>query len=110
MTCTCHHVTEQTVHHPLLDGKVDDCLIIAVIDAGELRLLGLLLHDLDLIDDLRGNILGRKLRIGKEESLAVDRYLTDGLSVRRHRTVLGHLHARELLKKILQHIVVGGLE
>ena len=105
-----HNITEEAVHHSFLNGEVDYRLIVAVIDAGELSLLGLLLHDLHLVDDLRGNILGRKLWVVKEECLAVNCYLADCLTVRSDGSILGDLNARKFFQQILQDIVLGRLE
>ena len=110
MSHSGHNVAEKAVHHPLLDGEVDYCLIVTVIDAGELGLVGLLFHDLHLLDDLRGNILGRKLRIVKEESLAVDCYLADCLTVRSDGSILGDLHSRKFFQQVLKDIVFCRLE
>ena len=103
-------VAEDTVHHALLHGEVDDGLVIAVVDAGELGLLGLLLHDLHLLDHLRGKVLGSELGIVQEEGLAVDGDLRDGLAVRGDGTVVIDLDARELLEEVDEHVGIRGLE
>ena len=95
---------------PGLDGKVDDRLLLAVVDAGEFGLLALLVDDLDLLDELGGDVLGGQLGVVQEEGLAVDGYLGDGLAVGGDGAVLVHLHAGKLLEQVLQHVVVGGLE
>ena len=110
MTASGHHISEPAVHHALVDRKVDDGLLITVVNAGKSCLLGLSLHNLHLLDDLRRKVLCRELRVIKEEGLAVDRDLVDCLTVRCDGTVRVHLHTRKLLQEVLEHIVVGRLE
>ena len=110
MTGTGRHIAEQAVHHALLDGKVDDGLVVAVIDAGEFGLFGLFLDDLHLLDHLRGQVLGCELRVVQEEGLAVNGDLGDGFAVRRNVAAVVHLDARELLQQVDEHVGVGRLE
>ena len=105
-----HEIAECAVHHTLLDRKVDDGFFLAVVDAGELSLLALLVHHLDAVDYLGGDILGSELRVVQEESLAADGYLFDSLSVGSDGTVVVHLDAGKLLEEVFQYVVVGGLE
>ena len=93
-----------------MDGKIQDRLLVAVIDAGELGLLRLLLDHLQLFDHLRRKVLGCKLGIIQEKGLAVDGDLGNGLTVRGDRSILGHFHSRKLLQKVFEHVGVGCLE
>ena len=110
MTDTAGDVAEDTVHHALLHGEVDDGLVVTVVYTGEFGLLGLLLHDLHLLDHLRGKVLGSELGIVQEEGLAVDGDLRDGLAVRGDGAAVVHLDARELLEEVDEHIGIRGLE
>ena len=110
MSAACHNIAEEAVHHSLLDAEVNDCFLIAVINAGELRLLRFLLHDLHLLHNLRGDVLRREGRVIQEESFSVNGYLFYSLPVGSNASVLTDFHAREFLEKVLEHVVVSGLE
>ena len=110
MTSSEHDISEESVHHALLDLKIDDILLLTVINAGKLGLLGFFLYYLDLIDDLCWKVLGSKLRIVKEECLSVNSYLRDSLSVGRNRTVLIDFHSGKLFQKFLEGIIFRRLE
>ena len=105
-----HDVTEDAVHHALLDGKVNDGLFLSVVNACELGLLGFLLDHLHLIHDFGRDILGSQLRIIQEECLSVNCYLADSLSVCCNGTIRTDLHARKLFQQIFQHVIVSRLE
>ena len=105
-----HHIAEQAVHHAFLYAQVDDELFVAVVYAGEFGLLRLLLHDLDLVDDLGGDVFRSELRVVQEEGLAINGYLVDCLAVGGNGTIFGDFDAGKLLEELLQHVVVGGLE
>ena len=106
MSAAGGHIPAHTVHHSLVDGQVDDRLLLSVVDAGELRLLRLLLDHFHLVDNLGRQVLGGQLRIVQEERLSVDGDLRNGLAVLRNGTVLGDLHAGQLLEQVLQHVVL----
>ena len=110
MPHAAREVSEDTVHHVLLHGQVDDRLIIAVIDAGEFRLLGLLFHDLHLFHEFRRDVVGSDLGIVQEEGLAVDGDLGDGFTVGSNGAVLGDFDARKLLQQVHEHVVVADFE
>ena len=110
MTASGHHVAEGALHHSGLDGKVDDSLFLAVVDSGKFSLVGLLVHHLELVDDLGGDVLGGKLGVIEEEGLAVDGYLLDCLSVVGNGTIFRHFDSGELLQQVLEHVVLRGLE
>ena len=110
MARTGRHTADQALHHARLDGEVDDRLLLSVVDAGELSLLGLLADNLELLDELGGNVLGGNLRIIQEEGLALDGDLAHGLAVHRDRTVVGDLDARHLLEQVHQVVIVRGEE
>ena len=104
------NVAEQSFHHSFLDAEVDDGLLLTIVYSGEFSLLGLLLHHLDLLDDLGREVLGCQLRVIQEESLAVDGDLADGLAVVNYAAIFGDFDSWKLLEKFFQHVVVGGLE
>ena len=106
----CGEAADDTVHHALRHGEVDDRLLLSVVDAGELGLLGLLADDLELLDQLGGDVLRGDLGIVEEERLALHGDLADGLAVDRDRTVVGDFDARHLLEEVDQIVVVGGEE
>ena len=110
MTSTCHHISEDAVHHTLLDGKVYHGLLLSVVNASELCLVRFFLNDFHLVDNLGRNVLGSELRIIQEECLSVDSNLGYSLSVSCNRAIFRHFHARKFLKKILENIIVSGLE
>ena len=103
-------IAEKPVHHPLLNGKVNDSFFLPVINAGELCLFGFLLHDLHLVDNLGRNVLRCQLWVIQEEGLSVNGNLRNGLSVCSDASVRADLHTRELLQKVLQHVIVRRLE
>ena len=110
MSAAGHHIAEKPVHHAFLHSQVDDGFFLSVIYTGELSLIGFLLDDLDLIHNLRRDILGSQLGIVQEKCLAVDCYLADCLSVGCHGAVSPHFHSREFLQQVLKHVIVRGLE
>ena len=110
MTASGHHITEPAVHHALVDRKVDDGLLITVVNAGKSCLFRLSLNYLHLLHDLCRKVLCSELRVVEEEGLAVDRDLGDGLAVSSDGTVRVHLHARKLLEEVLKHVIVRCLE
>ena len=105
-----HNVADGALHHAGLDAQVDDLLFFTVVDAGKFGLLRFLLDNLELVDDLGGNVLGGQLGIVQEEGLAVDGYLGDSLAVVGYGTVFAHFNAGKLLEKVFQHVAVGRLE
>ena len=105
-----HDVAEGSLHHSGLDVQVDHLLLFTVVDAGELRLLALLVYDLQLVDYLGRDVLRSQLGIVEEEGLAVDGDLGDGLSVHGDGTILADFYAGKLLEEVLKHVVLGGLE
>ena len=107
MADTCGDAADDALHHALGHGEVDDRLLLSVVDAGKLGLLGLLADDLELLDQLGGDVLRGDLGIVEEERLALHRDLAHGLSVDRDRTVVGDLDARHLLEEVDQVVVVG---
>ena len=110
MTASGHHVAEGALHHSGLDGKVDDSLFLAVVDSGEFSLIGLLVHHLELVDDLGGDVLGGKLGVIEEEGLAVDGYLLDCLAVVGNGAIFRHFDSGEFLQQVFEHVVLRGLE
>ena len=110
VSCTCGHLAEESAHHAGLDGEVDDILFIAVVDAGELGLLGFLLDDLELVDELGGYVLGSHLGVVEEEGLAVHGDTGDSLAVHGDLTACTHLHAGKFLEQILKDIALRSLE
>ena len=105
-----HDVSEGALHHSGLDVEVYHLLFLPVVYAGKLRLLALLVNDLELVDEFGGDVLGGQLRVVEEESLAIDGYLGDGLAVYGDGAVLADFHAGELLEEVFEHIVLGCLE
>ena len=103
-------VGHETAHGTAYDGEVEDSLLLAVIDAGELCLVGLLLDYLDLLDELGRNVLGSDLGIVHEEGLAFHVHLGDSLSVDDDGAVIVDLDTGKLLQEVLEDIVLGGLE
>ena len=110
MAGAAHHVSEHAVHHARLHCQVQDGLLFAVVYAGEFGLVGLLLDNFEFIDHLGGKVLGGDLRVVQEEGLAVDGDLADFLSVVSDGSVFGDIHSGDLLEKVLEHVVVRGLE
>ena len=110
MTAADLDIAEKSVHHALLNGKVNDSLFLPVINAGELCLLGFLLHDLHLIDNLGRNVLGCQLRVIQEESLSVNGDFGNSLAIRCDTSIRTDFDAREFLQEILKHIIVSRLE
>ena len=110
MSATSHEVTEPSLHHTGLHCEVDHRLLLTVVNTCENSLVRLLLHDLYLLDKLCRNVLRCKLRVVKEECLAVDGDLCDGLTIRCDGTVSLNLYAWELLEELLEHVVVRSLE
>ena len=110
MTGASGDVGHETAHGATDDGEVEDSLLLAVIDAGELSLVGLLLDHLDLLDELGRDVLGGDLRVIHEEGLAFHVHLGDGLAVDDDGTVIVDLDAGELLQKVLENIAFSGLE
>ena len=107
---TCGDAADDALHHALRHGEVDDRLLLSVVNAGKLGLLGLLADDLELLDQLGGDVLRGDLGIVQEERLALDRDLAHGLAIDRDRTVVGNLDARHLLEEVDQVVVVGRQE
>ena len=87
VSCTCSNVSEPSVHHSLIDRKVDDELLLTVINSCELSLIRLSLDNLYLLDHLCRKVLRRELRVIKEECLSIDGDLGDGLTVCCDRSV-----------------------
>ena len=110
MTTATLKITEPSVHHSFIYRKVDDVLLLTVVDSGKSSLLRLTLHNLHLLDHLGRKVLCRQLRVIKEECLAIDSDLCDGLSVRCDRSIGVHLHTWKFLEEILEHIVIRCLE
>ncbi|CCY37433.1 unknown [Alistipes sp. CAG:831] len=104
------HVAEPRFQKSRLDTEVDDLFFLTVVDTGELGLVGLLVHHLYLVDNLRGDILGGQGRVVQEELLAVNHDLVDGLALVCDASVAVHLHSGKFLEEVLQHIVVSSLE
>ena len=110
MAASGHNIAEGSFHHAGLDAEVDYGLFFSVVNSGELGLVGLLVHDFELVDYLGGNVLGSQLRIVQEESLSVNSYPFDSLSVVSNAAILGHFYAGQFLEEVFEHVVVGGLE
>ena len=110
MSAAAHHISEPAFHHSRPYGEIDYGLFLTVIDSCELSLIRLLLHHLDLIDDLGWNVLGSQLRVIQEEGLAVNGYLLDCLTIGCDASVCFHLYSGEFFQEFLQHVIVGSLE
>ena len=110
MADTGGDIGHEAAHSAANDGEVEDSLLLAVIDAGELGLVGFLLDDLDLLDELGRDVLGGNLRVVHEEGLAFHIHLGDGLAVYNDGAVVIDLDAGELLQKVLEDVVLSGLE
>ena len=110
MSATGHHISEPPVRHSLHYRQVDDSLLVSVINARKARLLGFSFHDLYLLDELRRDILRCQLGVVKEESLAVNGYLLDSLSVCCNSTVRCHFDSWQLLQEVFEHVIVRCLE
>ena len=109
VSASCRHIAEPGLQHTRLDAQVYDLLLIAVVYAGKLGLIGLLIHYLDFLYYLRRDILGCQRRVVQKEFLAAYHYLVYRLSLIRYRSVTVHIHAGQLLEQILQHVIVSGL-
>ena len=103
-----HRVAEPLAARTLDHRKVDDGLLLAVVNSRELGLLRHTVDDLHLLDGLCGQVLGGHLQVIQEEGAVLDRYLLDLLSVGSHLSVLD-LDARQALEKVLQRLVRRGL-
>ena len=110
MTAAQHHIPERTLFHARMERQIDDGLIVSVIDTRKLGLLRFLVHHLQLLDGLGGDIFGRQLRIVQEEGLSVNGDFADGLAIGGNGTVLPYFNTREFLQEVFQHVVVGSLE
>ena len=105
-----HRIAEEAVHHAALDGQVDDGFLLAVVDAGEFGLFGFLLDDLDLLNQLRRNVLGSELRVVEKEGLAADGNLGHRLATGSNGSVGFDFEAGEFLQQVDEHVVVADLE
>ena len=70
--------------------------LFAVVDAGLFGVVTLLVIRLNLIHQIRRQVLHGSLRVAFEEVFAVDEELGDGFSVPLDGSVVVHLHARQL--------------
>ncbi len=83
------------VLHPGARHDVDRLLRVAVVEAGEARLLALAVEDLHLLDHLGRERVERRLHVGPEELAPVHEHAADGLALGRDRPVLDR-HAGQL--------------
>ena len=104
------NISEPAFHHSRTQGKVNHGLLLTVVNACELSLVRLLLNHLHFLHYLRGDVLGRQLRVVEEEGLAVDGDFGNGLPVYSHAAVRTHFHSREFLEQVFKHIVLCGPE
>ena len=103
-------VAEHALHHSGLDAEIEDSFLLAVVNSRKFSLVGLLLDNLEFIDNLSGKVLGSDLGVVQEEGLSVDGDLSDFLTVVGDSSVFGNLHSGDFLQKVLEHIVVCTLE
>ena len=75
------HVDEPAFLHALLHGKVEHCLLLAVVNTTDAAIVALLVVRLYLLHHLRGDVLHRHLGVVREEFLTSHHNLADSLSV-----------------------------
>ena len=114
-----HHVTRITlvgaiagidgakpaVVHALLDGEVDDGLVLAIIHARESCQVALAVDDLQLVNHLGRDVLAGYRGVVAEELLAVDENLFHLLAVGGDLAVTADLDAGQTLQEVLDHSV-----
>ncbi len=110
MSTASHNISEPSVHHTRTYGQINYSLLFTVINTCKLCLVRFLLHDLHLLHYLGRNVFRSELRIVKKESLSVNGYLLDSLTIGRDGAVCGHFHSRKFLQQLNQHIIVRCLE
>ena len=97
------------VVHALLDGEVDDGLVIAIVHASEACQVALAVDDLELVDHVGWDILAGHGGIVAEELLAVDEDLFHFLAIGGDLAIGAHLDARQALEQVLDHGIGLGL-
>ena len=98
-TITAINVEAPSCAHTFLNGQVKHRLLLAVIDAGDTRIIALTVIGLNIFHHVGLQVLQRHLGVGTEELFLIDEDLLDFLAVDLDRTFLGNFGARELLQQ-----------
>ena len=90
-------IGEDTLVHAALNAEVEHGLLVAVVDAGDLGKVALLVIRLHLIDDAGGKVLHRRLGIADHKLLTVHLYLLHLLTVDGYLAVVANLRTGQTL-------------
>ena len=90
-----------------LGDDVQDGGLLAVVDAGHLGVVALLVISLDFVDNLHGQVFHGRLGVALEEVFAVDEKLGDGFAFPLDGAVVIYLDTRQLLHQGLERRALG---
>ena len=104
MFCTHSKVKliDPTILHTLLDGKVEYCFLLTVVDTSDTCKVALTLIRLDAVDDVSVEVLHCHLRVVEEEFLTVNENLVDALAVNLHVTVIVNFRSWKTLNEFFK--------
>ena len=103
VTYTQVDVGNQTLVHTLLHTEVEHGLLLAIIDAGYLREITLLIIRLDLVDDAGRQVFQGSLGIARHKLLAIHENLLHFLTINLDGTIVAYLSTRQTLDEFLYH-------
>ena len=109
MLCTGSQVEigHKATVHTLLDGKIDDRLLLAILDTRDTCLIALLVVELHVLDDIDGNIFQGRFHVAQHKFLTVEQNLLHGLAVNRDITILIDLGTRDALDEFIDRRPLG---
>ena len=93
--------------HTLLDGEVDDGLLVAVFNTRNTCLIGLLVVELHVLDDIHRDIFQGSLNVTQHELLTIKQDFLDHLAIDGDVAILVNLSTRDALNQFLNGRAFG---
>ena len=96
-------VGKHTLVHTFLHTEVEHGLFLAIIDAGYLREITLLIIRLDFVDDAGRQVFQGSLGIARHKLLAIHENLLHFLTINLDGTIVANFSTRQALHQLLNH-------
>ena len=100
-TVSACYVTEPTVFHTLFYSQVDNGFLLPVVDSGQAGKVRFSVYDLQLFDDVHGQVFSSHFGVVREELFTVYQYFGNLFSRMGYFSLAIHLDARQFFQQIL---------
>ena len=106
-TCSQIEVRHIATVHTLLDGEVDNRLLLTILNTRDTRLVALLVVELHVLDNVDGDVLQGCFYVAKHKLLAIKQNLLHRFAIDGDITVLIDLGTGDALDEFLDRRTLG---